>query len=77
MTRLNLDRGRPIENSSIEPIADPLPTARRVRKARGNSICPSCRAQIRPGQPIALVDGGKWIHVADLIKTITERNNPS
>jgi hypothetical protein len=60
----------------VTALTDPLPTVRRVRKARGNSVCSACRAQIRPGQPIALV-GGKWIHVADLIKTITERNNPS
>jgi hypothetical protein len=45
-------------------LADPLPLADRVRKARRTSACTICRAPITIGQPIAhLATPPGWCHV--------------
>lgn len=47
--------------------------ARRVMKARrDNTTCPRCRAPVRRGQHIGLVDGTGWVHV----ECVTERTPP-
>jgi len=45
-------------------LADPLPLADRVRKARRPGTCTVCRAPIRIGHPIAhLAKPAGWCHV--------------
>jgi hypothetical protein len=45
-------------------LADPLPLADRVRKARRASVCTICRSPIIVGQPIAhLTTARGWCHV--------------
>jgi hypothetical protein len=45
-------------------LADPLPLADRVRKARRASVCTICRTLITIGQPIAhLATPPGWCHV--------------
>jgi hypothetical protein len=45
-------------------LADPLPLADRVRRARRASVCTICRAPITIGQPIAhLARPPGWCHV--------------
>ena len=45
-------------------LADPLPLADRVRKARRPGVCTICRAPVTIGQPIALLAKPPgWCHV--------------
>jgi hypothetical protein len=45
-------------------LADPLPLADRVRKARRASVCTICHAPVTIGQPIAhLARPPGWCHV--------------
>ncbi len=45
-------------------LADPLPLADRVRKARHAGVCTICRAPVTIGQPIAhLTTAPGWCHV--------------
>jgi hypothetical protein len=46
------------------PLADPLPLADRVRRARRQSLCTLCRGPIRIGESIAhLRQPPGWCHV--------------
>jgi hypothetical protein len=59
-------------------LADPLPLADRVRKARRAGLCTICRAPIHVGQPIAhLPKPPGWCHVqcAPAVATVAIRSH--